>query len=67
MCTWAAAVISRASCQLERTSPPLPRACWKARRFAGSFTTSCQASTGSPPTCSLAARYISRSTPRTYG
>ncbi|CKM60958.1 Uncharacterised protein [Mycobacterium tuberculosis] len=28
VCTWAAAIISVASAQLTRTSPPLPRARW---------------------------------------
>ena len=66
VCTCAAAVISTASCHEARTRPPLPRACWNSRRFTGSLTIDSHAFTGSS-WIRLASRYISSSTPRTYG
>src|SRR6266545_2863678 len=66
VCTCAAAIISVASSHVARTSPPRPRADLYRRARSGSDTTCAQAATGSPVRA-FASRYISSSTPRTYG
>ncbi len=62
----AAETRSSASSQLARRKPPLPRACWKRRRFPGSSTIDAQASTGSG-CAAFASRQRSTSAPRRYG